>query len=79
MGSGVADGVLVGRLVGVGLAGVRLGVDDGGGVGPTPHAASPVATDPAANPRRRVRREIAPGVGIGATIAEPLIRSRSGG
>jgi len=71
-GSGVGDGGAVGRLVGVGLTGRGLGVEmDGGGVPLTPQAASPAAIEPAARPRRSVRREIGGGIGIGPTIAEP--------
>jgi hypothetical protein len=60
VGSGVGVGGSVegwvGRLVGVELVTGGLGMADG--VELTPHAASPVATEPAAIPRRSVRREI---------------------
>ena len=53
------------------------GDNDGSGVPLTPHADKPTATDPVARPRRSVRREMAPGVGIEPTIAEA--RRRAGG
>lgn len=62
VGSGVGVGGSVegwvGRLVGVELVTGGLGMAGGDGVELTPHAASPVATEPAAIPRRSVRREI---------------------
>jgi hypothetical protein len=64
----------VGRPVGDGLAAGRLWVVDGDGAGPTPQAASPVATEPAANPRRSVRREIPARIDIERTIAGGRIR-----
>lgn len=75
-GVGVGDGV--GVRSGVGEGGAAVAVGAGGlGVAETPHAASAVATDPAANPRSSTRREILAGGDMSATIAEANLGPRA--